>query len=349
VKPAEEPPPGAKLRCPYSDCGTVFRYTPGKSSPPPEAEGGIAPPDDQGEYDLMNDLLAEDEGLAASAPGPQVRGQSGGGGAQRVAAQPQARAPALPRLGRPGAGSRKIGQPVPGNPLAQASESSKNFLIGGKGVRFNEPRTYMAVLIGVVILAAGYGGFIAFGAFWKYYNNASKQRADDISKKVKAAEAAKEDRRKAAMAKVRASEGAPAPATPATSAPSAPIAPTADTVGLAVAVESVRQGAFFPPDAREFLEVILKITNESKVAGHTATWSGPKVTARLRGTGFVPYQCLQGPSQDTKIASGQSISETIYFERTVPGHELTLELTIPGIATPTKKFTIQPADVKKGP
>jgi hypothetical protein len=347
LKLAQEPPQGARLRCPYSECGTVFRYAPGQSSPPPAAEGPVAPPEDQGEYDLMNDLLADDEGLAASgsAPVPVMRGQKRAGTTERGV---DADAP-LPRLGRSMTGSRKIRQPVPGHPLAQASESSKDVLIGGKGVRFNEPRTYVGVLIGVIILAAGYGGFVAFGAFWKYYSNVSEQRANDLTKKVKAADVAKKQKFEAAVAKVRGTGAAPAPAPSAsTPAPGASSAPSADTGGLTVAVESVRQGALFPPDQREFFELKLKITNESKVAGHTVTWSGPKVTARLRGSSFELYQCMQPPSQDTKIASGQSIYETLYFERTIPGRELTVELTIPGSAMPTKKFTIQPGDVKRG-
>jgi len=46
------------------------------------------------------------------------------------------------------------------------TERSKDKLKGGKGVKLNEPRTHVGVLIGFLILAAGYDGFLALSAFW---------------------------------------------------------------------------------------------------------------------------------------------------------------------------------------
>ncbi len=349
LKPAEDPPPGARMRCPYGDCGTVFHYDPAANGAAKEAPalGDVAPPEDSAGYDLLNELLAEDDGPAPSKskPIPRSTGAAQTSGEEFKLPPPGAKVPELPRLSR--SGSRGNRQPVPGHPLAQSSEASKQALVGGKGVKFNEPRTYMGVLIAFLILAAGYGGFLAFATFWSYYNNAAKRRADDIASKAKEAEDVKKKKFDDAVAKLQPKQNAAA----APNAPTpAPAAAAANIAALAVTVESVRQGLFFPPDQRQFLEVILRITNESKVANHTATWPGPKVVARLRGTGFVPYQLYAGPAQDVKLTSGQSVHETIYFERTVPGHELTLELTIPAGVTPTKKqFTIPPADVKHVP
>jgi hypothetical protein len=369
LKTAEEPPVGARIRCPYADCGTVFHYNPEAKRSAEEAPASTVPVGSGDQYDLMQDLLAEEQGVASAKRNLKAGGQRANGAGEAASRAGEAISRSgeaisrsgeaisrsgeavsrpsdvmeLPRVGRSGSGSRIPRQPVAGHPLAQASARSKDALIGGKGVKFNEPRTYMGVFIGFLVLAAGYGAFLAFSTFFRYYNNTAQKRADDLAAKAKASDDAKRKRFDAAVAKVKAAQAAPA-VTGAPAAPAAPVAPTIST-NLAVSVESVRQGAFFPPDAREFLEIKLRISNESKDANNAATWPGPQVTARLRDTGFVPYQLFQGLSQDTKIAGGQSIRETIYFERTVPGRELTLELTIPGM--PPQKLTIAPDAVQK--
>jgi hypothetical protein len=67
------------------------------------------------------------------------------------------------------------------DPKAPTSKRSKDRLVGGKPVRFNEPRQYTAVIIVVLLLALGYAGFVAFHQFWTYWDNAAA-RAEEARK-----------------------------------------------------------------------------------------------------------------------------------------------------------------------
>jgi len=117
-----------------------------------------------------------------------------------------------------------------------------------------------------------------------------------------------------------------------------------------VSLVSARLGPIFQGNQQDFLQVTLRITNKSKVAAHKAAWPGPKVTATLRDSSFNHYKAVQLPAQDTTIASGQSIEDIVVFERTVPGADLTLDLTIPeGLGKKTQQIKIRPQDVRQGP
>jgi hypothetical protein len=289
----------------------------------------------------MADLLAEDDGPVRTTP--KAAGLSRAMADEDVAMRRPGQTSPLPRLFR----SRVTQQPLPGHPLAQASERSKDRLMGGKGVRFDEPRKYMGVLIAFLVLAGGYAGFLGFSAFWNHYSNVAEHRAKTLEKQFKQAEAAKKKRFEDA---VRAIEAKQAPKQDNSTAGKAGPAAGANTAHLAVAIESVRQGVLFPPDQREFCEVKLRITNESKVASYKAAWPGPNVQAMLRDAMLNRYQVLQPPARDATIASGESVQDTLYFERTVPGQTLTLELTIPQGTTTTKtKLQILPSQIQKGP
>jgi hypothetical protein len=253
--------------------------------------------------------------------------------------------PELPRLGRSGSGRSR--QPVAGHPLAQASERAKRVLIGGKGVRFDDPRKYTGVFIGFLVLALGYGCFVGLKAFFHSIEGAGAKRAASLDKRIKDADEAKQKRFDGVLARTKSQQN---PNAGSAAAPEAVAPVAASTAQLLIDIESVRQGQLFPPDQREFLEVNLRVKNESKVLTHKAAWSGPKVKATLRDVAFNHYQLLQPPAQDKMIASGESIRESIYFERVVPGNELTLDLMIPeGAMTAKKQFKIPPANIKNGP
>jgi len=338
----EEIRPLTKTRCPHADCRRVFAYSPTETGSAEEI-----PIDDGLQVDLMKELIAEEESAATVVTNRELRGHNGGVPDEPVPAGPAAPGQPLPRSFR----SRKTRQPVPGHPLAQASERSKEKLVGGKGVRFDEPRKYMGVLIGFLILAAGYGCILAFHAFWTYYSNTADHRAKNIEKLAKDAELAK--KRKFEDAKKRLESAAlgdeatkkPNQAVPAPkqSAPPVPV----NTANLDVSVVSARIGLFFQGSQQDFLKVTLRITNTSRVAAHKAAWPGPQITATLRDSSFNHYKVVQPPAQDTTIASGQSIEDIMVFERTVPGAELTLGLTIPdGFGKKTQQIKILPENVQ---
>jgi len=333
LKTSAELQPGAKMRCPHEDCREVFTYPSSQNTATEEEE---APPDDKPEYDLMIDLLAEDD-VAAPPKSPA----KASGSKPETAVEPVPRAlnvpqSPLPRLSR----SRVTQQPLAGHPLAQASQRSKEKLIGGKGIRWDEPRKYVGVLIAFLILAGGYAGFLVFSAFWHATEHAAETRAKGLAKKFQEAEAAKKKKYNDMAALVTRGQNVPATAKASQVAP-------ASTANLAVTIESVRQGAFFPPDQRDFCEVKLRITNESKVATHKTAWPGPNVKATLRDVGLNQYKLIQPSAREATIAGGESIRETLYFEPTVRGRELTLELTIPhGVTATTTKLKILPTQIQ---
>jgi len=338
----EEIRPGTKTRCPHADCRRVFAYSPTETGSAEEIPIG-----DGLRVDLMKELIADEERAATVVTNRELRGRNGGVPDEPVPAGSAAPGQPLPRSFRSG----KARQPVPGHPLAPASERSKETLIGGKGVRFDEPRKYMGVLIGFLILASGYGCILAFNAFWTYYNNAADHRAKEIEKLAKDADLAKkrkfEDAKKKFESAARGGEATKKPnqAVPAPK-PSAPAVPV-NTANLDVSVVSARIGPFFEGSQQDFLRVTLRITNTSKVAARKAAWPGPQITATLRDSSFNHYKVVQPPAQDTTIAGGQWIEDMMVFDRTVRGAELTLDLTIPdGLGNKKQQIKILPKDVQ---
>jgi len=343
----EEIRPGTRTRCPHPDCRRVFACSPTETGSADEI-----PIDDGPQVDLMKELIEEDD--RQPAVNTHSRARQGDGGLTNeprpATSTPAAPGPPLPRSFR----SSKTRQPVPGHPLAQASERSKDKLIGGKGVRFDEPRKYLGALIGFLILAGGYGCFWGLSWVVHYMNKTSEIRAANLKQKFEEGEALKKQKLEDA---IRRAEGKNSPnrdvSAPKQSAPSAPVnaasAPV-NTANLDVSLVSARLGPFYQGNLQEFLKVTLRITNTSKVAAHKAAWRGPKVTATLRDFSFNHYRLVQLPAQDTTIASGQSIEDILVFERTVPGAELTLDLTIPdGLGKRPHPINIRPQDIQRDP
>jgi hypothetical protein len=328
------------MRCPYPECGTVFRYNPEANGPATDFPARMTLHEDRARHDLMVDLLNEheEEKAASSSQGPKASKNPDADG-KRSAARSQA--PVLPRGGR--STSRKTRQRLPVIPGAQGSEASKEVLIGGKGVRFNEPRVYIGALIAFLVLAGGYGGLLVFSAFWRHYSNVSQRRADDIEKKVKDAEIDKKKKFEAVVAKSSPPEGAAGRVkvdAPTQAAPA--ILPSGD---LTVALESAQVGAFRDGSQQEFLRVVLRITNESKIPAQQPDWSGPDVKARLRDQSFNLYKAVEGPSIRTTVTSDSPAFDTIFFERPVRGADLRLILTVPGKAKDVE-IMIKAADIK---
>jgi len=315
--------PGTRTRCPHAGCRRIFAYSPGDTG---SSEEGEIPIDDSPPVDLMKELIEDVDRPPAVKTNSRARRGEGDPAGHLV---PSPSTPAAAKPGQPlprSFRSKKTRQPVPGHPLAQASERSKVVLIGGKGVRFDEPRKYMGVLIGFLILAAGYGCFWGLSWVVHYMNNTAEIRAANLKKQYEAGEALKkqklEDLLRRAAGKTVPDRDVPAQKQPAPS-------PAVNTANLDVALVSARLGPFYPGSQLDFLKVTLRITNKSQVAGYKAAWPGPKVTATLRDSSFNHYKLVQPPAQDKTIASGQSLEDILVFERTVPGAELTLNLTIP--------------------
>jgi hypothetical protein len=341
------------MRCPYGDCETVFHYNPAAAQTP--VQEGPAPPGDQAGYDLMTDLLTDDD-----EPAPVSRISEGPGHGRGVASGPLpagAQAQVLPRLGRSG----KVRQPVAGNPLAQASERSKEKLIGGKGVRFNEPRTYTGILIGFLILCVGYGAFWTFKYFMDEANNAAKLRADEKAKQIADADVKKKQRMEELIKKVATNSqpvqpssalAARAPASSASASAASPPAPatTANATNLLIDLESAQLGSFRPGDPRQFLRIVLKVTNQSKVADHAATWPGTGVKLSLRDFAFQSPPLVENRFENKTLKAGEVIQQTVFFERPPLGADLTLELRVPDrLADKAYKVSIPAAVIQRGP
>ncbi len=334
------------MRCPYRECGTVFRYNPEANGPAPDFPSPVALTEDRDKYDVMTGLLNEPEEVKA-APNNQGRKASKNPDADGERFAAASDAPVLPRLGR--STSRKSRQRLPVIPGAQGSEASKEVLMGGKGVRFNEPRVYLGALIGFLVLVGGYFGAVEFSKFWRKAENAAQLRADAIEQQVKDAEVAKKKKLEAVLAKSKQSEGADGgvkadgdvKADEPTQA--APAIFSSDT--LAVALESAEVGTFLPGSQEEFLRVVLRITNESKVPAPEPEWRGPDVKARLFDQAFNQYKAIEGPSNRSTVTSGSPTVDTIFFARPVRGANLRLVLTVPGKAKDLE-IPIKAADIK---
>ncbi len=344
LKLPEEIQPGTRTRCPHADCRRIFAYSP--------ADTGLAdeiPIDDGPPVNLMKELIEDEDRPPAVNANTAARRGDGGVTSQPVAstptpaAMPAAPGQPLPRSFR----SSKTRQPVAGHPLAQASELSKEVLIGGKAVRFEEPRKYLGALIGFLILAGGYGCFWGLKAIVDYANNAGEIRAAALKKKFEEGEALKKQKLADALRRA-AVKPSPKPEVPAHK--QAGLSPPVNAANLDVTLVSARVGPFFQGSQQNFLKVTLRITNKSKVAVHKAAWPGPKITATLRDSFFNHYKVVQRPAQDTTIASGRSIEDILFFERTVPGADLTLTLTIPDrLGNKPQQIKIGPQDVKREP
>jgi hypothetical protein len=331
------------MRCPHADCGTVFRYAPAANGPAQEdASDQVAPRGDGAEYDLMSNLLAEADGPTATERNPSA----GGKPASSRSAEPE-----LPRQGRSGSGARALRQPVAGHPLAQASERSKDKLIGGKGIRFNEPRTYVGVLIGFVILCVGYAGFWMFKHFFDQVNNSEKARADAKAKLVEDAETKRRQRTEEAIRKF--TEKSQPVQTQASAAPAAPApaaTPPASAVNLSIEPESAQVGTFREGDPRQFLRIVLKITNQSKVADHKATWSGTGVKLTLRDSAFQTLPEVERQFEDKTLNGGEVIQQVVFFDRPPLGADLTLEVKIPDrLADQPHKIQIPATVIQRKP
>ncbi len=340
----EEIRPGTRTRCPHADCRRIFAYSPAE----PGAVDEI-PIDDGPPVDLMKELIEDEDRPPTVNTKTAARRGDGGLTSQPVPSTPTPAAPPaapgqpLPRSFR----SSKTRQPVAGHPLAQASERSKEVLIGGKAVRFEEPRKYLGAFIGFLILAGGYGCFWGLKAIVDYANNAGEIRAAALKKKFEEGEALKKQKLADALGRA-AAKPSPGRKVPAPKQPG--LSPPVNTANLDVALVSARIGPFFQGNLQNFLKVTLRITNKSQVAAHKAAWPGPKVTATLRDSVFNLYKVVQLPAQDTTITSGHSIEDSLVFERTVPGAELTLSLTIPDrLGQKPQQIKIRPQDVQQEP
>jgi len=309
------------MRCPHEDCGNVFCYSPSGNGSAGEAQ---VPLDEGTEYDVMMDLLAEDDGRAPALikPKPTAPGHISSPPNDPISAIPRVPESPLPRSFR----SRITRQPVPGHPLAQASERSKVVLIGGKGVRFDEPRKYMGVLIGFLILAGGYGCFWGLKAVVDYSNKAGEIRAASLKKKFEEGEALKKQKLEDLVKKLK-DQQAPVPSAPA--AKTVVARAPAITATVAVALKSAQIGPFFPNSQQEFLVVTLLVTNNATVENHTAAWPGPDVKVSLRDASFQQPSLVHKAFENKKIVKGQPIQQVVVFERPPLGANLTLRLEIP--------------------
>ncbi len=327
--------PGARMRCPHDDCGSVFPYAPPEYGPADDAQVSL---DEGTEYDVMMDLLAEDD-----APPPrQIKPKPG---ATRnipnalnepLSSVPPAPESPLPRISR----SRATRQPVAGHPLAHASERSKEKLIGGKGVRFEEPRKHTGVLLGFLVLAVGYGGFLVLKHFFDQINNAEKNRVAALKKMADDAEANRRQRAKKVIDEFQA-KNAPQQKTTKTAAPPPTLLAPAITATLAVTLESAQIAPYFPNSQQEFLIVMLRVTNDAKVENHSATWPGPSVKVSLRDALFQQPALVQNAFEQKQIAKGQSILQRVVFQRPPKGSDLTLRLEIPEGALNKRICTVE--------
>lgn len=336
LKTAEEPEPGARMRCPYGDCGTVFHYNPAANGAAGDlpAQGEVAPPDDREGYDLMNELLEEGDGPGPNNPGRKPGQKPSAASAVPAGGPPMPEAP-LPRLSRSG----KTRQGVPGNPFAVASERSKEKLIGGKGVKFGEPRTYLGMLIGFLVLCVGYAGFWVFKYFTDEVSNAGKARADAKAKAYEDAEAKRRKRTEEVIKKFTNQDLATQPAPggagvkkTAAAPPPPPPPPPADAniADLRIELESAHLGMFLPGDQRQFLRLVLKISNQSKAAGKTAKWLGTAVKLTLRDSSFQMLAEVERQFEDKTLKSGEAVQQAVFFDRPALGADLTLVVTLPG-------------------
>ncbi|MGO9469883.1 MAG: hypothetical protein ACLQIB_45295 [Isosphaeraceae bacterium] len=317
--------PGTRTRCPHADCRRIFAYSPAEPGPVDEI-----PIDDSPPVDLMKELIEDEDRPPAGKTTPAARRGDGGLTSPTVPATPTAPpvpVPAaagqpLPRSFR----SKKTRQPVAGHPLAQASERSKEVLVGGRGVRFDEPRKYTGVFIGFVVAAAGYGAFVFFKYFFDQIHNAEKIRAAAIAKVVDDAEVKRKQKAEKAIREFQAKTAPQQKSLPrAGSTPTLP----ANTAALAVTLESARIGPYFPDNQQEFLIVTLRVANESKVENHTAAWPGPAVNVILRDAFLQQPRLVHKAFEDKKVSKGQPIQQVAVFERPPLGANLTLKVEIP--------------------
>ncbi len=320
---------GAKVRCPR--CGHPFRFTPSQSEPEDDLRT-------VGDLDL---------------------------GRFSEFFTPEATPSRIPATDEPEEHYRGITneQFVP-NPLAPASERSKDAFIGGKQVRFYSGRKATAVFLIFLLSVALYGGAIGMHALMTALQGegAARQRAQEERDKaliVQAGEAKKKadsakknaladaqpDAKTGALAnaKAGAQPNAHANTKPEIPAPAAPPRPRTNAgdplrIGdLEVTVKNVRQGILDPAQAQPRLAITLSITNHAKQQSSYLYSSDPAngVAVRFLTADLHRFKPIEPAKPKEKIIkAGEMIEDVLVFPETLPfaGQGLELDLPILGIA-----------------
>ncbi len=290
LKTAKVMVPGAKVRCPR--CKGVFNIQ-------ASDDNGLVEtiPIEGGEEPMELDAASAE--LAAVAP---VRKKATRG----------ADAPAITGPGR-----------APG-PVATAG---KKIELSGQAPSFRGGRSMFAA-IGVSVAVVAVGAFV-----WWYVGQVKE--LDTVGKAAVEQRTAVIEKAAAppALAKVS-PKPTTAPPTLAVTKPPPPraIAPSTAEIGdLVVGIATARIGLVDLNGARNVLSLGLRITNKSANPMKHQSWSRSEIKVVLRDRyGNFYNRIPQASPDEVEIKSGETVTETLVFEPTAFGSEVTLDLPVPG-------------------
>jgi hypothetical protein len=237
---------------------------------------------------------------------------------------------------------RAIDEPLSRHPLAPASERSKDRLIGGKPIRFNAAREFMAVVLIVGVMA------VAYLCFWglhgevkrienvgKGYNEARKKMfVNGIGPRDKT----KDKPKKIDPGLIGRYFG------PRTLAP-LPV----EIDGIEVCVYNALVAKHEQPPAEKHLRITLKVTNRGSVPVQFDSWTRLANGLVLRDRSRKPaVHPLVGPPvpKASLVRPGETIYDTLVFRPTPADCGLELDLPVKG-SDKAFLFLIQAQDIQR--
>ncbi len=304
---------GAKLRC--SQCRRVFRYGLVESDTEDalrsigdmeirELRKFITPPNESprvAKHDKSNDryLGVTNAPFASNSPTPAV---------SRDQPNDRSRRPTIP--------------PLVEYPLAPASERSKDVLMGGKPVRFENPRNYMSAALIVLLMFTGYQGAMWTWGWITYLDTTGEIIQTDKNNRF-LAEPDKSDKKSPNPKTV-----VPPDPEPRTAAGNA-----SRTNDLEVHVTEAREAVLEQFNNEKRLLITLCITNSSGKYAKYPCWSHPANGLILRSLNpdLKRYE-LKGPEGKTErvMKPEEKVLETLIFSPTPRTSALELELPLWG-------------------
>jgi hypothetical protein len=316
MRPARAVAAGEKVRCPH--CSRDFE------SPPLQSARTEDP--DVGDVDLgrLRDLLGEEAAAARAGLTDDDAIDSRYPGVTN-----------MPLSARAGSleSERASDQPFARNPLAPASERSKDRLIGGKGVRFLGSRALLAVTLAVAGMGAAYGCFVFLQHTLKDVEDAGKRREKAQKKKGAALEASTKKVPPAAT-KTRPRKVVPEPY---------------ELGDIEVVVNRAYVGPANQNDATQYLSILLAITNKARVPKPYLSWTRMKLDVRLRDQyGNFFHRVKDVPVREEQLIDpGKTIQDTLWFDPVPVNVELSLDLPIPGSSERWFQFLIPAAFIQR--
>jgi hypothetical protein len=337
ARTAKDVPPGAKVTC--TRCRQKFPFHPTANSPG----------DDTTEVAIetipLAELLAVEERESSRGPvGPRA------GRPPRVRpALDDREARALPvDDDEPVARYDSVtNSKLVDNPLALAARSSKEKLIGGKPVRFNDSRYKVGIVLVFAIGAAAYLGFWAFHALYHDIETAEVKAREARQKLVESSgpNAKKTPGKSKAGAEAKSkskSTPTPAPALAPAPAPALPPPSTALVNGNAgtavrlgdweVSVPKAEVGQFAALGPQNYLFITVRVTNHAPGPRTYRYWSKPGRNTAISNENLAFFSLVPGTApQDAerRMTSKETYDDVLVVEAAAARFELNVTLRLP--------------------